>query len=135
MIPISNVIRPPPGAIRTVFFNLFFRCNTSKITYCNLCQSMVIYNCSKGTERKETNMEKTYIRISITYHSTHFPPETYYYLNDGVHVPTIIMDKLTVDQTNRLMWELIRIGGKNNYRSNIFNNAISTREVTFYGFL
>jgi hypothetical protein len=31
------------------------------------------------------------------------------------------------------MWELVKLGGKNSYRSNIYRNSISTREVCFNG--
>lgn len=81
-------------------------------------------------------MEKTYLSISITYYNTkRIKPEVHYYRNDGVHPVTSTWDKLTVDEANQLMWELVKLGAKNSYRSNMYNNAISERRVTFWGFL
>jgi hypothetical protein len=31
------------------------------------------------------------------------------------------------------MWELVKLDGKNTYRTNMFDNAISERRVTFWG--
>ena len=42
----------------------------------------------------------------------------------------VIWDKLTVDEANRLMWELVKLGAENSYTTNIFDNAISVRRVT-----
>lgn len=81
-------------------------------------------------------MEKTYLCISITYYSTkHIKPDVHYYRNDGIHPATSTWDKLTVDEANKLMWELVKLGGKNSFHSNVFNNAISERRVTFWGTL
>ena len=81
-------------------------------------------------------MEKTYLSITITYYATKRPVhEVYYYRDDGIHPAVATWDKLTVDEANRLMWELVKLGGKNSYRVNMFNNAISERQVTFFGFL
>ena len=81
-------------------------------------------------------MEKTYLSISITHYSTkRMKPEVHYYRNDGIHPVTSTWDKLTVDEANKLMWELVKLGGENSFRSNIFNNAISERRVTFWGVL
>ena len=88
------------------------------------------------TERKETNMEKTYLSISIThYNSQVLPPEVHYYRSDGIHPAISTYDKLTVAEANQLMWELVKLGAKNTYTSNMFNNAISERCVTFFGIL
>jgi hypothetical protein len=77
---------------------------------------------------------KTYLSISITHYSTHrIQPEVHYYRNDGVHPTTSTFDKLTVEEANLLMWELVKLGGKNTYRANQYNNAISERIVTFWG--
>lgn len=79
-------------------------------------------------------MEKTYLSISITYYNTKvLKPKVYYYRNDGTHPVVSTWDKLTVDEANLLMWELVKLGGKNSYYSNMFNNAISERHVTFWG--
>ena len=83
-------------------------------------------------------MEKTYLGISITYYNNtkvHIKPEVHYYRNDGIHPATSTWDKLTVDEANKLMWELVKLGAKNTYASNQFNNAISERRVSFWGFL
>ena len=81
-------------------------------------------------------MEKTYLSISITYYSTkRIKPEVHYYRDDGVHPRVSTWDKLTVDEANKLMWELIKLGAKNTYTANQFNNAISERRVTFWGIL
>lgn len=88
------------------------------------------------TERKETNMNKTYLHISITYYnSPYLQPEVYYYRNDGVHPATATVDKLTPVEANLLMWELVKLGAKNRYVANMYNNSISVREVTFWGIL
>lgn len=81
-------------------------------------------------------MEKTYLSISITHYSTkRIKPTVRYYRNDGVHPAISTWDKLTVDEANLLMWELVKLGAKNSYTVNMFNNAISERRVTFWGFL
>ena len=74
---------------------------------------------------------KTYISIRVTHYSDHnIQPEASYYRSDGIHDP--VFEKLTVDEANRLMWELIGLGGENSYTSNIYDNAISTRSVVFF---
>ena len=79
-------------------------------------------------------MEKTYLSISIVYYNhNRIKPEVHYYRNDGVHPAISTFDKLTTDEANLLMWELVKLGGKNSYHANIFNNAISERKVTFWG--
>lgn len=81
-------------------------------------------------------MNKTYISISITHYSTkHLAPDVHYYRNDGIHPVTSTWDKLTVNEANQLMWELVKLGGENSFHSNRFNNAISERKVTFWGYL
>lgn len=77
---------------------------------------------------------KTYLDISITYYNMgNLKPEVYYYRNDGIHPATSTWDKLTVAEANRLMWELVKLGAKNSYTANMFNNAISERRVIFWG--
>lgn len=79
-------------------------------------------------------MDKTYLSISITYYNTKvLKPEVHYYRNDGIHPATSTWDKLTVAEANQLMWELVKLGAKNTYTANQFNNAISERRVTFWG--
>ena len=79
-------------------------------------------------------MKNVYISISITYFDTKaIAPQVHYYRNDYEHNPISQFNKLSVDEANRMMWELVRIGGKNSYVSNWFNNGISTRQVSFYG--
>ena len=81
-------------------------------------------------------MEKTYLSMSITYYNTKvLKPEVHYYRDDGVHPAISTWDKLTVAEANQLMWELVKLGAKNTYYSNMYNNAISERKVTFWGFL
>lgn len=77
---------------------------------------------------------KTYLSISITYYGGKYPiaPTVHYFRAKGdYHIST--QDKLTVDEANRMMWELVRIGGKNTYESNSYDSAICTRKVTFWG--
>lgn len=77
---------------------------------------------------------KTYLSISITHYSTNkLEPDIHYYRNDGVHPVTSTFNKLSVEEANKLMWELVKLGGKNVYKANMFNNAISERIVTFWG--
>lgn len=79
---------------------------------------------------------KTYLSISITYYNNRaLAPSIHYYRNDGVHPVVSTFNKLTVDEANRLMWELVKLGAKNSYQANRFNNAISTRQITFWGIL
>lgn len=79
-------------------------------------------------------MEKTYLSISITHYNVpNLQPDIHYYRNDGIHPATSTFNKLTVEEANRLMWELVKLGAKNTYHSNWYNNAISTRQVTFWG--
>ena len=83
-------------------------------------------------------MEKTYISVAITYYNStkvYIQPDVRYYRNDGVHPVVSTVNKLTVDEANQLMWELVKLGAENSYISNVFNNAISERRVTFWGFL
>lgn len=81
-------------------------------------------------------MEKTYLSISITYYSNkRIAPEVHYYRVDGDRPAISTWDKLTVAEANQLMWELVKLGGKNTFKANMFNNAISERRVTFWGFL
>lgn len=80
------------------------------------------------------NMGKTYINITISYWSNHaLKPTVYYYRSQDGQEPYFTIDKLTVDEANRLMWELVKLGGKNAYESNPFKNSLSERRVTFYG--
>jgi len=77
---------------------------------------------------------KTYLSITITHYSSkRIAPDVHYYRNDGIHPITSTDNKLTVDEANLLMWELVKLGGENSYKANSFNNAISERRVTFYG--
>jgi hypothetical protein len=81
-------------------------------------------------------MEKTYLSISITYYNStkvYIEPDVHYYRNDGVHPVTSTWNKLTVDEANQLMWELVKLGGKNIIKSNRYRPSICTREVTFWG--
>lgn len=83
-------------------------------------------------------MEKTFIRINITYYNstkTHLKPDIHYYRDDGVHPAISTWNKLTVDEANKLMWELVKLGGKNTFKANRYNNVICEREVAFWGFL
>ena len=81
-------------------------------------------------------MKKTYLSISITYYNTKtIKPDVCYYRDDGIHPVTYTRDKLTVAEANQLMWELVKLGAKNSYTANMFNNAISERRVTFWGVL
>jgi len=81
-------------------------------------------------------MNKTYISISITYYSTKcITPDIHYYSDDGIHPVTSTWNKLTVSEANKLMWELVKLGAKNSYTANMFDNGISERRVTFWGFL
>lgn len=82
------------------------------------------------------NMKKTYLHINITYYGDkRISPSIHYYRNDGINPPVVTWNKLTVAEANRLMWELVKLGGKNHYISNRYNNALCEREVTFYGVL
>lgn len=79
-------------------------------------------------------MDKTYIGITITYWTgSKLAPSVHYYRNDGVHPATSTWDKLTVNEANQLMWELVKLGGKNRYRANWYDNSICYREVTYWG--
>ena len=79
-------------------------------------------------------MGKTYLSITISYYSTkRIAPEVHYYRNDGVRPAISTWNKLTVDEANLLMWELVKLGAKNSYTANMFNNAISERRVAFWG--
>lgn len=81
-------------------------------------------------------MEKTYISITITYYGSRIlAPEVHYYRNDNLHPVVSTWDKLTVAEANQMMWELVKLGAKNTYRSNAYNNRICERKVTFYGVL
>lgn len=79
-------------------------------------------------------MEKTYLSISITYYNMKcLAPEVHYYYNDGIHPATSTWNKLTIAEANKLMWELVKRGAKNSYTANMFDNAISKRQVIFWG--
>ena len=81
-------------------------------------------------------MENTYLRISITYYNNikvYIQPDVHYYRNDGIHPATSTFNKLTTVEANKLMWELVKLGGKNTVQSNPYCPAICTREVTFWG--
>ena len=79
-------------------------------------------------------MEKTYLSITITYYPKGvLAPEVHYYRDDGVHPTVSTFDKLSVAEANVMMWELVKLGAKNTYKANCFNNAISERQVTFWG--
>jgi hypothetical protein len=80
------------------------------------------------------NMKKTYVSITITHYSDHIvKPSVMYYQSDGVNPGVLTLDELTVAEANRLMWELVKLGGTNTYKANMLNNAISERNVTFHG--
>ena len=77
-----------------------------------------------------------FILISITYfNSPTLGARVHYYRTDFKNQTTSTWDKLTPAEANVMMWELIKLGGKNCYTSNPYDNAISTREVQFYGTL
>jgi len=81
-------------------------------------------------------MNKTYLSITIT----HYPkgvlaPDVHYYRNDGVHPAVSTFNKLSVAEANVMMWELVKLGGKNTYKANRFDTAICERRVTFWGTL
>lgn len=77
---------------------------------------------------------KTYLSISITYYGTHrIQPDIHYYRKDGERPAVSTFNKLSVEEANLLMWELVKLGGTNTYRANRYNNAISERIVTFWG--
>ena len=81
-------------------------------------------------------MEKTYLSISITYYNStkvYIQPDVHYYRNDGIHPATSTFNKLTPAEANKLMWELVKLGGKNTAKSNPYCPAICTREVIFWG--
>jgi hypothetical protein len=79
-------------------------------------------------------MNNTYINIRITYYShKYITPTVCYYRADHKSKPVFTHNKLTVDEANQLMWELVKLGGKNRYSSNPYRAGISTREVSFYG--
>ena len=81
-------------------------------------------------------MNQTYISITITYYDSRFMrPEVHYYRSTGLGPAISTWDKLTVDEANKLMWELVKLGGTNRFFSNEYNNKINYREVTFYGIL
>ena len=83
-------------------------------------------------------MNKTFISITITYYNTtkvYIPPEVHYYRNDGIHPETSTWNKLTVAEANRLMWELVKLGGENEFKANRYNNTICERRVSFWGVL
>lgn len=76
-------------------------------------------------------MKHTCIVISITYFGgSYMKPMVHYYRRCGA-VEESTFDELTVDEANRKMWELVKLGGKNIYESNWFNNSISTRQVIY----
>lgn len=83
-------------------------------------------------------MKKTYLSIVITYYNStrsNMKPEVHYFRDDGMHPAISTFNKLSVDEANLLMWELVKLGGENTFRSNLYNNAISERRVTFWGVL
>ena len=75
----------------------------------------------------------TYICINITYYRNG-STSTYFYRHElDTPEAETRFDELSANEANKLMWELIKLGGKNEYYSNMFNNAISYRRVTYYG--
>lgn len=77
-------------------------------------------------------MKKTFIDITITFYGHHFiEPEVHYHYSDGVTTPVDTYD-MDIDTARKLMWELVKEGGKNSYRSNMYNNSISYREVMLW---
>ena len=81
-------------------------------------------------------MNKTFLSISITYYNMKtLKPYVHYYRNDSIHPVVSTYDKLTVNEANKLMWELVKLGGKNSYTSNMYDNSICERQVTFWGIL
>lgn len=78
-------------------------------------------------------MTKTFITITITYYNNRLlAPDVHYYKDDGVNPPISDWD-MDVDTANHMMWELVKLGGENSYRSNRFDNAISVRQVLYWG--
>lgn len=79
-------------------------------------------------------MNKTFISITITYYNIKdLDPVIHYYRTDNFHPCVSTFDKLTALEANKLMWELVKLGGENSYSSNMYDNSISTRHVSFYG--
>ena len=77
---------------------------------------------------------KTYIVIGFTYYSrSSIPPMVWYFRAEPGQACVKQQEKLDIDTAKRMMWELVKQGGKATYRTNMFNNGICTREVTFYG--
>jgi hypothetical protein len=75
---------------------------------------------------------KIYESVSITYYPNRIvEPKVFHYLNDGA---TEVKDHhMSVEEANLLMWKLVKLGGKNHYESNMFNNGISMRYVCYFG--
>ena len=76
---------------------------------------------------------KTYLNITITHYTDTGRTSVFYYRHEEPRPAISTCDKLTADEANQLMWELVKLGGKNYYHSNMFNPAICTREVEFFG--
>ena len=95
--------------------------------------SAILKMFQERTERKDSNMNKTYISITITYFCD--GPDVHYYQNDGIHPVVTSRNKLTANEANVLMWKLVKRGGENSYRTNMFNPHLHTRKVEFYGYL
>lgn len=75
---------------------------------------------------------KTYISVTVIYYR-HMKPETHCYRHTDGQEASSIWNEMSVQEANLLMWKLIKLGGKNEYSANIFDNAISERRVTYWG--
>ena len=75
----------------------------------------------------------TYITVSITHFSHSKTTHVHYYCSTVGQAPVYTFNEMKPDEANKLMWKLIKKGGKNEYYPNPYDNTISIRSVVYYG--
>lgn len=78
-------------------------------------------------------MKHIYESISITHFTKSKTTHVHYYKHVDGEEAVSTFDELSPADANRLMWELVKKGGKNQYDLNPYRNTISTRHVTYIG--
>ena len=76
-------------------------------------------------------MKHIYMSLSITFYSTpRLQPECRFY--ERVDSGEMTVRKLSINEARKLQWELVKAGATRKAYSNMFNNTISTVDVSYW---
>ena len=76
-------------------------------------------------------MKHIYMSLAITFYATsRIQPECRFY--ERVDGGEMTVRKLSINEARKLQWELVKAGATRTAYSNMFNNAISTVDVSYW---